>query len=101
MELFVRFVEAMGIDRRRLTYSVAIHESADALAACQWWADRIGIDVGDMLRPTLKRHKPSTNRHNTGEDYRGCLVVTVPRSRVLYTRTEGLMAGIFAGLASE
>jgi len=101
VELFIRFVEAMGVDRQRLTYNVAIHESADALAACRWWADRIGIDVGLMRRPTLKRHKPTTNRHNTGEDYHGCLVVTVPGSRRLYVRTKGLMAGIFAGLARE
>jgi len=101
VELFIRFVDAMGVDRRRLTYNVAIHESADALAASRWWAERIGVDMDRMRRPTLKRHKPSTNRHNTGDDYHGCLVVTVPRSRTLYTRTEGLMAGVFAALAPE
>ncbi|BCB85326.1 helix-turn-helix domain-containing protein [Phytohabitans suffuscus] len=98
VELFIRFVEALGVDRRRLTYRVYIHESADALAASRWWADRIGIDAGDMRRPSLKRHKPSTNRRNTGEDYHGCLVIKVPRSRRLYVRVEGLMAGIFAGM---
>ncbi|MDQ7910967.1 helix-turn-helix domain-containing protein [Phytohabitans sp. ZYX-F-186] len=101
VELFIRFVEALGVDRRRLTYRVSIHESADALAASRWWADRIGVDVGEMRRPTLKRHKPVTNRHNTGDGYHGCLVVKVPRSRRLYVRIEGLMAGVFADLARK
>jgi hypothetical protein len=100
VELFLRFVEALGVDRQRLTYRVSIHESADALAACRWWADQIGIEVGIMRRPTLKRHKPSTNRHNTSDDYHGCLVVDVPRSRRLYVRIEGLMAGVFGALMS-
>lgn len=101
VELFLRFLEVLGVDRRRLTYRVSIHESADALAACRWWADQIGIEVGDMRRPTLKRHKPSTNRRNKGDDYHGCLVITVPRSRRLYVRVEGLMTGIFAKLGRK
>jgi transposase-like protein len=101
VELFLRFVEALGVDRHRLTYRVSIHESADALAACRWWADRIGIEMGDMKRPTLKRHKPSTNRRNKGDDYHGCLVIDVPRSRQLYVRVEGLMVGVFEALSAE
>jgi len=99
IEIFLRFVEAMGADRRRLTYRLSIHESADASAAGRWWAERIGIDVADMRRPTIKKHKPTGNRRNKGDEYRGCLVITVPRSRRLYVRVEGLMAGIFASLA--
>lgn len=95
VELFIRFVEALGVSRERLTYRVSIHQSADAEAATQWWADRVGVPVEIMRRPTLKRHKPSTNRHNTGDEYRGCLVVNVPRSRLLYVRVEGIMAGLF------
>jgi hypothetical protein len=101
VELYLRFVEALGVDRQRLSYRVYIHESADALAATQWWADRIGIAAGDMRRPSIKRHKPSTKRHNTGDDYHGCLMVKVPRSRRLYVRVEGLMAGIFASIARQ
>ncbi|MGN9911930.1 helix-turn-helix domain-containing protein [Phytohabitans sp. LJ34] len=101
VEIFLRFVEMLGVERRQLTYRVHIHESADALAACRWWADRIGVAVGDMKRPTLKRHKPSTNRRNQGDDYHGCLVINVPRSRQLYVHVGGLMAGVFAALSAE
>jgi len=45
-------------------------------------------------RPTLKKHNPSTVRHNAGENYRGCLIIDVPKSRQLYWRIEGLMSGI-------
>lgn len=34
-------------------------------------------------------------RRNTGDDYRGCLVITVPRSRELYWRIEGMIAELF------
>jgi hypothetical protein len=95
IELFLRFVEALGVSRQRLTYRVGIHESADVEGAVQWWAERIGVPVESMRRPTLKRHKPSTNRRNTGDGYRGCLQIDVPRSRQLYVRVEGIMAGLF------
>lgn len=95
VELFLGFVEALGMSRQRLTYRVSIHESADADSAIRWWAERIGVPVEIMRRPTLKRHKPSTNRRNTGDGYHGCLQVDVPRSRLLYIRVEGIMAGLF------
>lgn len=95
VELFIRFTEALGASRRRLTYWVSIHESADAEAATRWWAERIGVSIEAMRRPSLKRHTPATNRHNTGDGYHGCLVVEVPRSRLLYVRVEGIMAGLF------
>jgi hypothetical protein len=47
-----------------------------------------------LAKPTLKRHNPTTVRHNTGEDYHGCLVIQVPKGRRLYWRIEGIMAGL-------
>jgi transcriptional regulator with XRE-family HTH domain len=101
IELFVRFVEALGVPRQQIKYRVSIHETADAEAATRWWAARIGVPVEAMQRPTLKRHKPSTSRRNTGEEYRGCLVLKVPRSRLLYVRVEGIMAGLFDAAAPK
>jgi hypothetical protein len=45
-------------------------------------------------RTTLKRHSPRTNRRNTGEDYVGCLSVTVLRSARLYRVVEGAFSAI-------
>jgi hypothetical protein len=76
---------------------VSIHENADAEAAGCWWAAQLGVDAGSFQRPTLKRHNPRTTRTNAGADYRGCLVVRVPRSRELYL----WIAGVVEGLAVE
>ncbi|MFC4148453.1 helix-turn-helix domain-containing protein [Micromonospora mangrovi] len=94
VELFVRFVEANGRSRQELRYRVSIHENADAEAAGRWWAEQLGIGVETLQSPTLKRHNPRTTRLNTGDDYRGCLVVRVPRARALYLWIEGVMDGL-------
>jgi hypothetical protein len=47
-----------------------------------------------MRRPTIKRHEVATVRRNTGEEYRGCLTVSVPRSRELYWWIEGAMTAL-------
>jgi len=52
---------------------------------------RVGVDAGLFQKPTLKRHKPATKRRNTGEGYRGCLIVSVLKSRRLYWLIEGIV----------
>jgi hypothetical protein len=94
VELFLRFLEAANVPRGQLSYRVSIHENADATHASRWWAARLGLPFDRFLRPTLKRHNPVSNRRNTGDDYRGCLVVRVPKSRELYWIVEGAMAAI-------
>jgi transposase len=101
VELFIRFVEAAGRSRHELRYRVSIHENADAEAAARWWAAQLGVDAGSFQRPTLKRHNPRTTRTNVGADYRGCLVVRVPRSRELYLWIAGVVEGLAAGHASD
>jgi Homeodomain-like domain len=96
IRLFIRFLEVMGVDRQGLTYRVSIHESADAEAAGRWWAEVAGVPFVIFRRPSLKTHNPSTVRYNIGDPYRGCLVVTVPKSRELYWKIEGMMRGIAA-----
>ncbi|GIJ25869.1 hypothetical protein Vqi01_10310 [Micromonospora qiuiae] len=97
--LFVRFVEALGERREGLRYRVAIHESADVEEAVNWWAEQIGVSAETFQPATLKRHPPTTVWHNTGEAYRGCLSVEVPRSRRLYWKIEGIMKGMSDGVA--
>ncbi|WP_217705945.1 helix-turn-helix domain-containing protein [Verrucosispora sp. NA02020] len=96
--LFVRFVEALGERREALRYRVSIHETADAAQAVRWWAERVGVSPESFQPTTLKRHRPATVRLNTGETYRGCLSVEVPRSRRLYWKIEGIMKGVSDGV---
>jgi transcriptional regulator with XRE-family HTH domain len=93
-DLFLRFLESQGCARSSLIFRVSIHESADADAARDWWAERLELPHRCFRRPTLKRHQPSTFRRNKGDDYHGCLIVKVPRSRELYWRVEGVMASL-------
>ncbi|KUN78422.1 hypothetical protein AQJ64_31045 [Streptomyces griseoruber] len=71
-----------------------IHESADVPAAEASWANRVGIKVGGLLKTSLKKHNPKTNRTNVGEDYHGCLRVAVLQSADLHRRIEGWWYGI-------
>jgi transposase len=97
VELFLRFLESQGRDRASLTYRVSIHESADHKRAVDWWVERLALPRERFRRVTLKRHTPSTNRRNTGDDYHGCLMVYVPKGRELYWRIEGVMRGCRVG----
>lgn len=99
--LFLRFLAGVGICREDLKYRVAIHDSADPMAAMQWWADGLRLPLERFYPPSLKRHRPATTRRNIGVDYHGCLVITVPRGRELYWRIEGMMAGIASAAGSH
>ncbi|MEU1964960.1 helix-turn-helix domain-containing protein [Micromonospora sediminicola] len=95
LALFLRFLDVCGVDRAVPTYRVSIHESADAEAAVRWWAQRLRLPADRFRRTVLKRHNPTTVRRNTGDTYHGCLVITVPRSRALYWRIEGMISELF------
>jgi transcriptional regulator with XRE-family HTH domain len=93
-QLFLRFLAAHGRMPDSLRYRVHIHETADAHEAGDWWAGRLDVPRELFERPTIKRHNPATKRINTGEDYHGCLLITVPKSRELYWRVEGVMEAL-------
>jgi hypothetical protein len=97
LALFLCFLESCGVDRRTPTYRLSIHESADVDAATAWWIQVLGLPAERVRSPTLKRHGATTNRHNTGAAYRGCLVIDVPGSRELYWRIEGVSRALWAG----
>ncbi|MFF9393551.1 helix-turn-helix domain-containing protein [Streptomyces griseoluteus] len=92
--LFLRWLDLLEVPRSRLTLRVSIHESADVGRAENFWADVVGVDVAAFSRATLKKHNPRTVRKNTGDTYRGCLVVYVRQSADLYRRMEGAWYGI-------
>ena len=89
IRFFLRFLEAAGVDRDRLTYRVYIHESADIPAAERFWLEVADADLTQFRRSIVKRHNPKTVRKNIGENYHGCLVVDMPRSADLYQKIEG------------
>lgn len=89
ISFFLRFLAAIGVTPDRLICRLLIHESADIAGALQFWLDLTGLPAEQFRRPTLKRNNPKTVRRNTGDDYRGCLVINVRRSTQLYRQVEG------------
>ncbi|MFJ5560828.1 hypothetical protein ACIQCD_26325 [Streptomyces sp. NPDC093250] len=94
IQTYLAWLDLLDVDRGRLNFRVLIHESADIDAAHRFWAEIADIDTSVFAKPTLKKHNPKTVRKNTGDDYHGCLVITVARSADLYNRIEGWWSGI-------
>ncbi|MGW0293400.1 hypothetical protein [Streptomyces tuirus] len=99
IEVFLSWLDLLGVERERLRFTVMIHESADVAGAEKYWADLVGAKRSAFNKTTLKRHNPKTVRKNTGDSYRGCLVIKVRRSADLYRRIEGSWYGIVWGAA--
>ena len=94
IRLFLAWLDLLGVSRDRLICRLSIHESADLSEATNYWANLVGLPPGDFGKPSLKRHNPKTVRHNTGETYRGCLVIYVRRSTELYRQVAGWWSGV-------
>ncbi|MCN9241918.1 hypothetical protein NGF19_14145 [Streptomyces sp. RY43-2] len=94
IEVFLAWLDLLGVERERLRYTVMIHERADISGAEQYWADLVGADHSSFNKTTLKKHNPKTVRKNTGDNYRGCLVIKVLKGADLYRRIEGSWYGI-------
>ncbi|MDX3089014.1 MULTISPECIES: hypothetical protein [Streptomyces] len=92
--LFLAWLRLLGVEEERLRFRVMIHESADVEGAERYWADLVGTDPSRFDKTTLKRHNPKTVRKNVGENYRGCLVISVVKSADLYRRIEGWWSGM-------
>lgn len=89
IRFFLRFLAAAGVQQSDLAFCLHIHESADTQAAQRFWQEVTGASSGQFRKPALKRHNPKTNRKNIGDDYHGCLRVSVHRSSGLYRKIEG------------
>lgn len=100
IKVYLRWLELLGVTRERMHFRVSIHESADASEAERFWADLAGVDTSVFQKVTLKKHNPRTNRKNTADTYRGCLVIYVTKSADLYRRMEGAWYGIVLGADS-
>ncbi|MFK4153317.1 hypothetical protein ACI2LV_15225 [Streptomyces fungicidicus] len=94
IQLYLAWLDLLGVERDRLRYRVMIHESADVEGARSYWADLLGVDASLFQRTTLKKHNPKTVRKNVGDGYRGCLAISVLRGAEFYRRIEGWWYGI-------
>ena len=94
IRVFLKFLKLMETPAESVTFRVHIHETADIGSAERYWQGRVGESWGPFLRTSLKHDRPRTNRLRKGEDYRGCLVIKVRGSAVLYRRVEGFWRGI-------
>ncbi|WP_155054005.1 helix-turn-helix domain-containing protein [Streptomyces blattellae] len=97
IQVFLAWLDLLGVERERLRYTVMIHENADVAGAEQYWADLVGDDSSVFNKTTLKKHNPKTVRKNVGDNYRGCLVIKVLKGADLYRRIEGSWCGIVGG----
>ncbi|MCX5211110.1 hypothetical protein OG689_17740 [Kitasatospora sp. NBC_00240] len=89
VSVYLSWLRLLGFGEERWRLRVSIHESADVAAAELFWAGLAEVPVERLSRSTLKRHNPTTVRKNVGDNYRGCLVVSVLDSADLYRRIEG------------
>lgn len=87
--LFLRFLDAAGVSRGDLAFTVCIHESGDLAAAYQFWLAVTKASPEQFNKMSLKRHNPKTNRKNVGDEYHGCLRITAHRSSALLRKIEG------------
>ncbi|MDX3248133.1 hypothetical protein [Streptomyces sp. ME18-1-4] len=94
IELYLAWLDLLGVARERLRFTVMIHETADVIGAEQYWADLAGADRSAFYKTTLKKHNPKTVRKNVGDSYRGCLVIRVLKGADLYRRIEGWWSGM-------
>ncbi|OPG02894.1 hypothetical protein B1R27_30535 [Streptomyces sp. GKU 895] len=96
IQLYLAWLDLLGVAPERLTYRVMIHMTADVESAKRYWADLVGVDVTRFQRTTIKKHNPKTVRKNVGDDYRGCLVIRVAQGAELYRKIEGWWKGMVA-----
>ncbi|MER6977430.1 hypothetical protein [Streptomyces carpinensis] len=101
IKFFLSWLDALGVERRRLRFRVSTHESANVTDAEEFWAELVGVEPSAFQKATLKKHNPKTSRKNTSEAYRGCLVIYVLQSADLYRRMEGAWYGIVEGAARQ
>lgn len=94
LRVFLAWLNLIGVRPDELTFNLSIHEGQDVAAQEKWWQDELGLDPKAFNGCMLKHHNPRPRRHNTGEGYHGCLVVTVRRSSALYDAIDGWWRGL-------
>jgi hypothetical protein len=94
IQLFVRWLDLVGVEPERIAYRVAIHRGYDESEARAFWSSVVEVPMAEFQRTTLKKRYPSSRPRRYADDYHGCLVVVVRRSTDLYRQIAGWWAGI-------
>lgn len=94
VRLFLEGLALLDVPTERLSLRLHVHENADEEACRRWWSEQSGVPLTQFRPSTIKRHDPKTRRRNVGDEYRGCLCVTVLGSRGLYQVFDGLVQGL-------
>jgi hypothetical protein len=98
IQIFLAWLRLLGVGKDDLILRISIHEKADIAAAQRFWSEVTDVPEDRFKEPALKRHNPSTIRHNKGRGYVGCLTITVRRGTNLYRRVVGWYEGIVRSL---
>ncbi len=97
IRLFLRLLEAAGVDSRKLRFRVQIHETADIArrrsSGCAS-PGRTGADRAQLYRTTFLHHNLRTVRRNVGCGYQGCFRLEVMQSAELYRMIEGWVCAV-------
>lgn len=101
IQLFLAWLQLLGVPDDQLGFRVSIHETADVAQAHEFWSNVVGVPIEGFYKPTIKKHKPKTVRRNVGNTYHGCLTVTVRKSTNLNRRIEAWFRGIMKRVAES
>lgn len=90
--LFDRWIKEF-FDRKGddITYSIYIHQTADAERAQTFWGNLLNTKIEKIY---FKKHTPKTNRKNIQDTYFGLLRIEVRRSTDLNRKIKGWTLGI-------
>lgn len=99
IRVYLAWLAAVGVERKRLRCALLIHETADVAAAEAYWREVVGPEAV-FNATTLKRHRPTTVRRNIEAAYNGCLSVGVAEGAPTYRLAAGTWEGIVAAVAS-
>ncbi len=96
IQLFLRWLRAIGIPENEITFSIYLHDSAKhRIGEIQsYWSKSLKLRINRLEKIYFKRSSMKSFRKNTGVEYYGQVRVTVLRSTNLNRRIHGWVLGI-------
>lgn len=94
-KFYIHWLENVGIQRSDLLFRVTANQdyrhAIDQMES--WWADGLGVDIGQFAKPFFQRVKQVKIYANSSE-YHGVLRIRARRSLDLLRKMRGWMAGM-------
>lgn len=103
IRIFLYWLRQLDILDSEIYFELYVHENriSEVDSFRSWWSRKLGVRMSRVDRVYLKRHRPLTNRMNTGDLYRGLLRIKVSRSTTLNRKINGWIEGIVASLGDR